>query len=145
MDNCSVCIREFTDNKHKRVSCSCDYPVCLHCTRMYLMSTTKDPHCMNCKKGWTRDIQYRLLGSSFINTTYNKHRKKILVEKEKARQIETQYYAQQLRKETQLKSNLNNILSQERELKYQLMRIREIKMNNIRQTQNITNGSIMRQ
>lgn len=138
MDNCSVCVSEFTDNKHKRVSCSCDFPVCIHCTRTYLMNTTKDPHCMNCKKGWTRDIQYRLLGSSFINTTYNKHRKKILVEKEKARQMETQHYAQQLRKETQLKCNLNYILSQERELKYQLMKLQDVKMDNIRQTRYIT-------
>jgi hypothetical protein len=139
MENCSICINEFTDNKRKRVLCSCDYPVCIYCTKTYLMSTTKDPHCMNCKKGWTRDVQYRLLGSSFINTTYNKHRKTILVENEKVRQIETQYYAKQLRKETELKIKLDDILKEERDLKYKLTKIHDNKIYNIQQTQYITN------
>ena len=138
-DNCSVCVSEFTDNKRKRVLCSCDYPVCLSCTKTYLMSTTKEPHCMNCNKGWTRDVQYRLLGTSFINTTYNKHRKTLLVEKEKARQMETQYYAQQLRKETELKQKLDDILKEEKELKQKLMEIHYSKIEHIQQIREITN------
>ena len=118
--SCSICISDFTTKMRKPVECPCGYDVCIQCTKTYLLQSPKDPHCMNCNKGWTRDFQYKLFGSSFINGEYSKHRKDVLFEYEKARLVETQYFAEQLRLENQMKNEINDISEKERALIEQL-------------------------
>lgn len=86
---CSVCCEE----KKTMLTCaSCKYDVCKTCIKTYLLGSTDEPHCMNCRIGWDRDIQYEKLGKSFINGEYRKHRKNILFNSEVAQLPATQYY-----------------------------------------------------
>ena len=71
---------------------SCDYDVCKTCVKTYLLGSTDEPHCMNCRTGWDRDLQYEMLGKSFINGDYRKHRKNILFNSEVAQLPATQFY-----------------------------------------------------
>ena len=85
---CSVCCDEKTV-----LNCAlCDYDVCKTCVKTYLLGSTDEPHCMNCRTGWDRDLQYELLGKSFINGEYRKHRKDVLFNSEVAQLPATQFY-----------------------------------------------------
>lgn len=85
---CSVCC----DKKTVLKCASCEYDVCKTCVKTYLLGSTDEPHCMNCRSGWDRDLQYELLGKSFINGEYRKHRKNVLFNSEVAQLPATQFY-----------------------------------------------------
>jgi hypothetical protein len=86
MSTCSICIDDFKKygQKKKFVCPYCPLDACLDCTQKYLLSSVDDPHCMGCRRGWTREI-LMTLGDSWALKTYKKHREEVLVQREKAR------------------------------------------------------------
>ena len=106
---CPVCIEEYTEKTRKQVTCSsCSYNCCTSCVKTYLLSTSDDPHCMNCRHAWGRDYLYDILSKSFVNNTLRTHRKILLLDREKAQIPNTQayvdYLSQKEDKEQQLKA-----------------------------------------
>lgn len=91
---CGICLDDFDDIKCGIVVCGCGNKVCVNCVKQCLLHSTKEPHCENCKRGWDRSFQYENMGSKWINGAYKKHRKAILLEKEKARMPETQQFVE---------------------------------------------------
>ncbi len=83
MIECPVCLDDYNE-KSKVVSCSCGYKVHIKCMQEYLLQSTKEPHCMHCRKLWDRDFQYANLTSAFVNGKYKKQRKQLLFELEKS-------------------------------------------------------------
>lgn len=123
---CAVCISQFTEKVRKNIQCaSCKYSCCLECIKTYLMGTPDEPHCMNCRKGWDRDYQYEILGTSFVNVTLKKHQKKLLHEKECARIPSTQPYVDYLIKKENLESEMDKIQLQIRELRMKHYKLRQ--------------------
>ena len=50
---CSICCEKYNKSTHAMVVCEfgdCGFTSCKACVRTYLLGTTLDPHCMNCKK-----------------------------------------------------------------------------------------------
>ena len=85
-DECSICIENFTNIKRKKVVCAkCNYSCCKQCCQEYLISTTNEPQCPNCKTVWDNEFLYENLTKSYMNTTYRKHKKELLFQIEKAR------------------------------------------------------------
>jgi hypothetical protein len=86
-DTCSICIEPFTKQPHrKQAACPyCDVKACVKCTQTYLLNTQDDPHCMGCRKGWSREVLDSLLLSTWLNGEYKKHRENILVDRERSR------------------------------------------------------------
>jgi hypothetical protein len=86
-NTCCVCIEEFTKQPHKKqAKCPyCDIQACVKCTQTYLVNSNEDPHCMGCRKAWSREVLDTLLLTTWINQDYKKHRENILVEREKSR------------------------------------------------------------
>lgn len=86
MATCSICIDDFKKiGQKKQFICPyCPLEACLGCVQKYLLSSVDDPHCMGCRRGWTRDILMSL-GDSWALKTYKKHREEVLVQREKAR------------------------------------------------------------
>lgn len=85
-EECSICIENFTNIKRKKVVCAkCNYSCCKQCCQEYLISTTNEPQCPNCKTLWDNEFLYENLTKSYVNTTYRKHKKELLFEIEKAR------------------------------------------------------------
>jgi hypothetical protein len=62
----------------------CNFSACVTCTSTFLLGLSKDSHCMNCNKLWTREVLITLLPKSFINGKYKWHRENILFEREKS-------------------------------------------------------------
>lgn len=90
---CSVCLEDFNKTKNLRVSCpQCEYASCRTCVQTYLLSTIKEPHCMNCKREWNREFMDSFCTIIFRNRDYKLHRENVLLEREKARMPETQPY-----------------------------------------------------
>ena len=78
-----------------KVSCPfCAYDVCKTCAQTYIISTSKDPHCMNCKHEHNREFVDSFCTKKFRNTTLRKHRENILFEREQARLPETQPFVE---------------------------------------------------
>jgi len=88
---CSICLEDFNKMRHLKVSCPfCEFETCKTCTQTYLLSTSQDPHCMNCKHEWNREFIDSFCTKTFRNTEYKIHRENILLDREKARMPETQ-------------------------------------------------------
>ena len=89
---CNICCDDFNNSTRKNVICpfsDCQYSACKSCVRQYLLGTTKDPHCLNCKKAWPDDFVISTLNRSFFDKEYKEHRKKLLLERELSRLPET--------------------------------------------------------
>ena len=88
---CSVCCENFNKTRHKKVSCLfCDYDSCKECCQTYLLSTDRDPHCMNCHTRWDRRFVDGFCTKRFRNVEYKHHRENVLLERQKLLMPDTQ-------------------------------------------------------
>ena len=72
---CGVCCSS-TD---KMVQCvECQYQACRSCVQAYLVSITRDPHCMNCRHAWDILCLRKNLDKTFWEGAYQEHRRRIL-------------------------------------------------------------------
>jgi len=86
--SCEVCCEKYNKSTHNKVRCEssgCGYEACKVCVRTYLLGTTNDPHCMNCKNQWSPQFLVNNLNKSYMDSDYKKHRKKLLAEREISR------------------------------------------------------------
>lgn len=84
---CPICINNIKSNRV--CECPfCKYTTCKECLSTYLLyedNVVRDPHCMNCRAGWTREHLATLMGQDFIDKKWKKYRQDILFERAKAR------------------------------------------------------------
>ena len=89
--DCNVCCE--TVDEDDIISCSCGFESCEDCIKRYILGTTREPHCMNCKTGWTMSFLIKNLGKKWVNGNgkkeYRTHMKKTILEREKSRIPET--------------------------------------------------------
>ena len=82
---CPICCEYYNKTVHSSVTCEygdCKFTACKKCIRHYLLETTTDPSCMNCKKAWSQNYMVLNLNRSFVTTEYKKHRSSKLLEVE---------------------------------------------------------------
>ena len=92
---CVVCCESFNKSNHARVKCPfCEFDVCTGCSERYLCDTTEDAHCMNCRKGWTRETLVDNFTQKFVSRTYKERRENLLYEREKSLMPATQPYVE---------------------------------------------------
>lgn len=92
---CNVCVSDYTKVLRKPIKCPfCEYDACSTCIQQYLLSTPETPHCMSCRKSWSRNFISKEFTMKFLNTTYKQHREVILFDKERALMPMTQEYAE---------------------------------------------------
>jgi len=98
---CTICCETYNKSTHAKVTCEfgdCEYTACKTCIRTYLLGTTADPHCMNCKKSWQEKFIVENLNRSFCDKDYKSHRKQLLVDREMSRLPETMHLAERQKK-----------------------------------------------
>lgn len=92
---CDVCVELLNKSNHAQVSCPyCTFNSCSECTERYLLETTQDAHCMNCKKGWSREILLNNLTTKFVTRAYKQRRENLLFERETSLMPATQPYVE---------------------------------------------------
>jgi len=98
---CNICCEPYNKSNHKLIRCDydkCGFEFCFQCVKKYLLETPEKPHCMNCKREWTREILVEKLPASFINKELKEHRENILFEIEKGLLPSTQKQAEKTKK-----------------------------------------------
>lgn len=86
--SCPICISNYNKSTCTQVTCMCNYSACKTCIRTYLLTTTQEPHCMNCRNKWTLEFTKESLGASFVNGDLKEHQRKILLDSTIARREE---------------------------------------------------------
>jgi len=110
--DCAICAEKYNNSTHKSIVCEygdCNFSACKACIRTYLLNTTTDPNCMNCKKVWTENFIVLHLNRSFITNDYKLHRRQLLLDREISKMPETMPAAERLQRIEQYKDISNNI------------------------------------
>lgn len=130
---CNICCENFNKSNHSKIICpynNCNFECCKKCIRTYILNTTNEPHCMNCKNVYNQEFLIEKLNKSFIENDYKNHRKILLVEKEISKtqelmplvgkQIEIEEHTKVLNKymdeRKELRNKLNNLDTQIRDI-----------------------------
>jgi hypothetical protein len=92
--SCPICINKYNKSTCAQVKCECNYSACKSCVRTYLLTTTKEPHCMNCRVKWSPEFTKNAVGATFLNKEYREHKTKQLIDQVVARR--EQYIAEAL-------------------------------------------------
>lgn len=85
MTDCNVCCEKYNKSTFYKITCphsDCLYDACKKCVRTYLLSTTNDPHCMNCKKPWEYEFLVENLNKTFVDKDFKTWRKNVLVDRQ---------------------------------------------------------------
>ena len=144
--DCPICCAPFNKSTRSLIKCKfgdCGYEACKTCVRTYLMNTTSDPNCMNCKKVWDLQFIIEKLNRSFYEKEYKQHRKNLLVEREISKLPETMNAAEnhklidsEQEKMKSLKLQKDAIKQEYNKLKYEFYqcgrRIHEIKSGTVK-------------
>ena len=104
--DCSVCCETFKCDSPKMITCpnrECDFKACRSCNQTYLQSKeAMDPHCMNCKTGWSQYFVVTNLTRTWFDKVYTPIRNRVVVDTEVSRLPESMQEA------TVLKQQLKN-------------------------------------
>ena len=105
--DCSVCAEPFTSVVRTKISCGhCSYNACKTCVTRYLLSQAIDAHCMNCRTGWNREFLDQHMTKAFRTGAWRDHRKKMIVNREKALLPNFQVYAAAKKQMVELEPSL---------------------------------------
>lgn len=92
---CDVCCETFNSSSRSRVTCPyCPFSVCSSCVEKYLLDTNDDPHCMSCRKAWSREILCLNLTLNFVSKKLKARRENLLSERERSLMPETQPFVE---------------------------------------------------
>jgi hypothetical protein len=111
-EDCAICAEKYNNSTHKSIMCEygdCNFSACKACIRTYLLNTTTDPNCMNCKKVWTENFIVLHLNRSFIISDYKLHRRQLLLDREISKMPETMHAAERLQRIQQHKDISDSI------------------------------------
>ena len=97
--SCDVCTEKFNKSTRAKVTCPwCPFNQCATCAETYILGHSSDPHCMNCKKGWSRETLHDNFSNKFLNNTLKARREALLFERERSLMPETQPYVESEKK-----------------------------------------------
>lgn len=110
--NCNVCTEKINKSTRSLVQCKCEYKCCKSCAKMYLLSCSKNPHCMNCKIEWDREFMVINFDKNFINKPMKIHRENVLYEREIALLPMTQPYVEHRKKVNEMQARIDFLRSE---------------------------------
>jgi hypothetical protein len=120
--DCMVCAEKYNNSTHKAILCEfgdCNFSACKACVRTYLLNTTTDPHCMQCKKVWTEQFIVMNLNRSFVIAEYKTHRRTLLLDREICKLPETMHLAERYKRidvQKEISSDINAKIKEARTL-----------------------------
>lgn len=118
-DECPVCCETFTKQTRAAVPCShCDYRACQQCYRTYTLTTANDAHCMQCRAVWSPDKLHGVFPVAFLNDdAYKTHRRRVLLDRERALLPGTQQRAANLKRVRELRAEVANSVKRVQDLR----------------------------
>lgn len=101
----------------------CSYMSCIACNEHVILDSINPPACVSCKHEWSTDFLHSTFSRAFITKRYQKHREKVLFEREKALLPATQPHVAQARRRIEIDKQL---LTVRRALNEARARVREL-------------------
>lgn len=84
-EECAVCFEKYKGKRVVKITCQyCPVNACRGCQQTYLLQSFDDPNCLQCKRGWSPEFMAANFPLSFRNGALRKHRRRILLEREKS-------------------------------------------------------------
>lgn len=120
LQECQIC----ASHKKSVFPCPyCSYMSCIACNEHVILDSINLPACVSCKHEWSSDFLHSTFSRAFITKRYQKHREKVLFEREKALLPATQPHVAQARRRME---NEKKLLSVRRALNEARARVREL-------------------
>lgn len=92
---CPICLEKFTAIIRQPIKCPyCPSSLCRVCAQNYLLNTLNDPSCMACKREWNHEFIDMNLTQTFRKGPLRKHRRIVLIDREKGRLPGMQVYVE---------------------------------------------------
>lgn len=96
---CSVCSDKFNKSNRAKINCGfCEFLQCATCAERYILESSQDPHCMNCKTGWSTSHLSSNFTQKFRTKDLKTRREELLFERERALMPATQPEAERAKK-----------------------------------------------
>ena len=120
MTDCSICCEKLL----KSVICTfCKFESCSSCARRYLLESDTDPHCMSCKKSWSRDFIDDSFPKTFVNKDLKCHRENILIDREKSLLPSTQPLVERELHRRKYNKIIKDLYAERKQLQIELQRV----------------------
>ena len=104
---CAICVEPYNKAANTEIKCCfCEKSACRRCIQIFLTTSTNDPHCMHCSRGWEREFVDDNLTMTYRMGDYKKHRENVLLDREIALMPATQYRAEQIRSAEKMEREL---------------------------------------
>jgi hypothetical protein len=116
---CSICI-ETKDNEQFFKCNACKYTTCVDCNKIYLLSSTQDPHCINCRAVIPYDIFLDKFNEKWIFNKYKKHRYDVLWDREKSLIPQTIHHIGLKNKEKEIRKKQDLLYEQIKQLQIEI-------------------------
>jgi hypothetical protein len=108
--SCQICLEDYKGKKIVKITCQyCPSNACRGCLQRYMLQSYEDPHCMDCKRGWSSEFMAANFPLVFRNDVLRKHRRKILLEREKATLPAMQIFVEYKRNMAKHEAEMNTI------------------------------------
>lgn len=132
MIDCHICYEALNKSTRKQVICEfCPFVFCRKCVKRYLLDTSEDAHCMNCRKRWNRGSLSVKFENKFLNVDFKKHREQVLYERELSLLPATQPHVEAILERVELNAELartdlliKELLQRKRRIKDTLIDVR---------------------
>jgi hypothetical protein len=124
-EECTICCETYNKSSRACIECeytSCNYKTCLACVRAYLLTSTNEPHCMECKQPWTPKFMLSMT-KKWLAETYKPHREKFLCDVELSKLAETMEAAERYKAASREEHIRHELRLKERALRQQLYEI----------------------
>lgn len=120
MTDCVICCEKLS----KSIICNfCEFQSCSTCTRRYLLETDSDPHCMNCKKQWSRDFLDSSFPKVFVNKNLKVHRENNLIDRQKSLLPATQHLVERELHQRKYQNRIKKLYERRRQLHIELTEV----------------------
>lgn len=109
-DKCPICISPYTSTVRQKIKCPfCPSASCRSCTQQFLLSSLAEPSCYTCKREWNREFIDLNCTMAFRKGPLKLHRRKVLVDREKALLPSMQIYVEATANRNKALAELNQI------------------------------------
>lgn len=128
--SCPICVEDYVERKNntkrRKVVCNfCNNECCRKCIETYLLNSQQDiPHCMHCRKEWSKDFLCQITPNTFYNVEYRNHQADVLMDKETSLLPQTQDAVERIldmrKQKKQIEETCNEIWAQIQEKQREL-------------------------
>ena len=116
---CSVCCEDYTKVRRAKIECpfpECNSKICIQCIKYFITSEKNEAICMMCKNPYERRFITDNFNSTFLKDTLKKHEKKLIVDSEMSKMLDTQKHVQEYLEEKKFIEMRDKLMKEEQEL-----------------------------